>query len=760
MPSFHIHFHGQVQGVGFRPFVYKKALKYKLRGWVNNTNTGVHIEVNGDFNLINNFYNDILTNPPELAIITKSAIYEIEQKKFDAFQIIHSEDTQKPNLLLTPDYGICNDCLNELFDEQNRRYQYPFITCTNCGPRYSIIKKLPYDRENTTMDKFTMCKICAPEYNNPLDRRYYSQTNSCAACAVEMSVLNSKKNYTQKEIIRLIQTSLTEGKIIAIKGIGGYLLMADATNRKTIETLRHRKHRPFKPFALMYPDDKLLFADVYACDDEKISYQSIQAPIVLFRLKEKLKSRLQIDLIAPGLMQIGVMKAYTPLYHLILKGIDFPVIATSANISESPIIYEDDKAANELNKIADLIIANNREIVVPQDDSVLRFSPLYHQKIIIRRSRSLSPTFIDPYKNIQSNKTLLGMGAGLKSSFCFHTQNNTYVSQYLGNLTSYESQESFEKVLGHYFKLFETKPDVIVADKHPQYFSTQLGKELSDKFDTELHQVQHHKAHFAAMLAENGLIVPEKNILGIVWDGVGLGEDGNIWGGEFFSYQNHKIQRLSYFAYFPHIALDKFAMEPRLPALSLCRQINKANKIISGKFTNNELKIYQKLLNKSGNIQTSSVGRLFDAVAALLDIKNINSFEGEAAMLLENKALNFYLKNKNYQKYYSIELQNEQVNTSTLIKKIIDDLVNKVKIDEIALKFHLSLIEIIKLVAEKYQIEDLAFSGGVFQNALLVDLILKNLSKDYNLHFHKQLSPNDENISYGQLVYINNNISI
>ncbi len=760
MPSFHIHFQGQVQGVGFRPFVYKKALEYKLRGWVNNTSTGVHIEVNGEYNFINDFYNEILKNPPELAIITKSNIYEIQQKKFDAFQIIHSENTQKPSLLLTPDYGICNDCLSELFDKQNRRYQYPFITCTNCGPRYSIIKKLPYDRENTTMDKFPMCEICTPEYNNPLDRRYYSQTNSCADCAVEMTVLNSIKNYTQKEIIGHIQASLTKGKIIAVKGIGGYLLMADATNRKTIETLRLRKHRPFKPFALMYPDDELLFADVYACNDEKICYQSIQAPIVLFRLKEKLKSRLQIDLIAPGLKQIGVMKAYTPLYQLILKDIDFPIIATSANISESPIIYEDDKAAKELKKIADLIVSNNREIVVPQDDSVLRFSPLYHQKIIIRRSRSLSPTFIDPYKNIQSNKTLLGMGAGLKSSFCFHTQNNTYVSQYLGNLTGYESQESFEKVLYHYFNLFETKPDIIITDKHPQYFSSQLGKELSNKFNTELHQVQHHKAHFAAVLAENGLIVPGKNILGIVWDGVGLGEDGNIWGGEFFSYQNHKIQRLSHFEYFPHIALDKFAMEPRLPALSLCRQIKKANKIISGKFSNNELKIYQKLLNKTESMQTSSVGRLFDAVAALLNIKNINSFEGEAAILLENEALNFYLKNKNYNKFYKIELLNGQIKTSTLIQKIIDDLIFKVDIHEIALKFHISLIEIIKLVAEKYQIKDLAFSGGVFQNTLLVDLIRKNLSKYYNLHFHKQLSPNDENISYGQLVYTNNNISI
>lgn len=756
MSSFHIHFQGQVQGVGFRPLVYKKALEYKLTGWVNNTNTGVHIQVNGDYNLINDFYNDILKNPPELAIITKSEMHEIEQKQFDVFQIIHSENKQKPNLLLTPDYGICNDCLNELFDKENRRYQYPFITCTNCGPRYSIIKKLPYDRENTTMDKFPMCKICAPEYNNPLDRRYYSQTNSCADCAVEMSVLNSNKSYTQKEIIQHLQIKLSQGKIIAIKGIGGYLLIADATNRDTIKLLRKRKHRPFKPFALMYPNDEMLFEDVYYTNKEKEAYQSIQAPIILFRLKEMLKSKLQNDLIAPGLNQIGVMKAYTPLYHLIITGIDFPIIATSANISESPIIYDDDKAGKELNKIADYIVANNRDIVVPQDDSVMKFSPVYHQKIIIRRSRSLSPTFIDTHKNIKTEETLLGMGGGLKSSFCFHAQNNTYVSQYLGNLTSYESQESFEKVLHHYFKLFETKPNVIVTDRHPQYFSTQLGHELSAKFKAKLFQVPHHKAHFAAVLAENGLINQKNRILGVIWDGVGLGDDGNIWGGEFFSYHNYKIQHLTQFEYFSHIALDKFSMEPRLPALSLCKQINKANKIISGKFTNNELKLYHKLLSKSGNIQTSSVGRLFDAVASVLDLRDKNSFEGEAAMLLENAASNFYLQKNNYNNYYAVQFKNGKIQTSYLIQQIIEDLTNKLKIDEIALKFHLSLIEIIKLVAERYQIKDLAFSGGVFQNALLIDLIQKNLAKKYNLHFHKQLSPNDENISYGQLVYINN----
>jgi hydrogenase maturation protein HypF len=755
MSAFHIHFQGQVQGVGFRPFVYKKAIEFRLAGRVNNSNTGVHIEVEGDSDIIHDFYNTILNNPPELAIITKSEIKEIKTKGFKEFEIVHSENTELPNLLLTPDYGICNDCLNELFNPQNRRYHYPFITCTNCGPRYSIIKKLPYDRENTTMDNFRMCAVCEPEYHNPLNRRYYSQTNSCADCAVEMRVLNSDIKYTQSVIIELIQTSLRDGKIIAIKGIGGYLLLADATNIQTINILRKRKHRPAKPFALMYPNEQMLWNDVEVSDKEKEAYNSIQAPIILFRLKDKPVSALKINLIAPGLYQIGVMKAYTPLYHLILAELDFPVIATSANVSESPIIYQDDKAAMELNQIADLIIANNREIIVPQDDSVMRFSPVFKHKIIIRRSRSLSPTFIDPHKNLQSMQTLLGMGAGLKSSFAFYTQKNTYISQYLGNLNSFESQESFEKVLNHFFTLFETKPEIIVADKHPQYFSTQLGQNLSGKFHSKIYYVQHHRAHFASVLAENGLININKKILGMIWDGVGLGDDGNIWGGEFFIYDKKIMKRIAYFEYFTHIALDKFAMEPRLPAFSVCNNIREAQHIIKQKFSDFEYKNYQRLTEHGKTIKTSSVGRLFDAVASLLNIKDKNTFEGEAAMLLENIAMNFYRKNKNYPLFYDIEFINDRISTSYLAKQIIRDILNKVEKSEVAFKFHLSFIEIIKLVAQKYKIKDLAFSGGVFQNALLVDLIHQYLKGDYHLYFHKQLSPNDENISFGQLVYVN-----
>jgi len=758
MPAFHIHIQGQVQGVGFRPFVYKKACAKKLKGWVNNTNTGVHIEIEGTEQTVSTFYKEIIENAPELSIITSSSIKQTDTRNFKCFDIIHSQNSEQPNLLLTSDYSICKDCLDELFDKNNRRYLYPFITCTNCGPRYSIIKKLPYDRENTTMENFQMCEKCQTEYENPLERRYYSQTNSCSVCAVKFSIFRPTQHVNQQDVISLVQISLREGKIIAIKGIGGYLLLADATNANTINTLRKRKRRPFKPFALMYPSDKSLLLDVSVSKPEWESYESIQAPIVLFKLKQYIGSNLKKDLIAPKLDQIGVMKPYTPLYALIVSALDFPIIATSANISDSPIIYEDFKANQELSAIADLIIGNNREIVVPQDDSVMKFSQEFDQKIIIRRSRGFAPTFIDRYNNLNSNKCLLGMGAGLKASFSLYHQSNTYVSQYLGNLNSFESQQSFEKVLNYYFNLFQAKPDIIVTDKHQQYFSTQFGLELRKKDNAQIYEVQHHKAHFAAVLAENNLINTANNVLGVIWDGLGLGDDKNIWGGEFFTYRGKQMLRRAHFEYFPHLALDKFAMEPRLPAFTISNGLNYSDELLIRKFTPIEWLNYQKLYRKDDNLKTSSVGRLFDAVACLLGLKDINSFEGEAAMILENKASHFYRKNTMFKEAYIPEFETNTISIANLANQILDDIKSKKDKGEIAFKFHLTLVQIIKIIADNYLCKHLAFSGGVFQNSLLIDLINKYLSKEYHLYFHQQLSANDENISYGQLTYINNKI--
>lgn len=759
--TFHIHIRGQVQGVGFRPYVFRLAEQFLLRGWVNNASDGVHIEFTTDEAIAFDFYEKLLENAPVLSKITHSSIDKIENKFFPQeiplegnFKIIHSDEGQKANLLLTPDFALCDDCRRELKDHQNHRFQYPFIACTNCGPRYSIIKNLPYDRDKTTMDAFKMCPTCYNEYNDVHDRRYYSQTNSCATDGV-----------TQSHSVSEVVSAIIDGKIITIKGIGGYLLMCDATNAEAIKTLRQRKHRPTKPFAVMYPSLEMLEKDVILRGCEKQALQSPQAPIVLLNLKEELTSYIHVDLIAPKLSQLGVMLPYTPLFELIIQVIGKPLIATSGNISGSPVIFQDDKAEEYLTEIADLIVSNNREIVVPQDDSVVKFTEYYGKQIVIRRSRGFAPTYISPPRpqrgslHVESTPFggggVLALGAMLKSTFSWAHQGNIYVSQYLGDLENFDTQESFEHTLNHFLTIFDDRPQHIITDKHPNYFSTQLGERLSKEWQIPLSKVQHHKAHFAAVMAENNLFEAEEPILGVIWDGTGLGDDGNIWGGEFFKHENGNYLRCYYFDYFPLILGDKMPREPRISALSLAYDVKGADDFLRKKFSDTEGVLYRKMLTQEGVLRTSSVGRLFDGVASLLGLADKVSYEGEAAMLLEESAKQYFKKSSLdfSESYISEDSSYYRIPTKTLIQNIVFDLKKGKNIDLIAAKFHVSLVHIIKKVALNTDCRKLAFSGGVFQNSLLLDLIIHHLDTEFELFFHQQLSPNDENISFGQLFF-------
>lgn len=761
MHTFHIHIRGQVQGVGFRPYVFRLAEQFLLRGWVNNALDGVHIEFTTNQTIALDFYEKLLENAPVLSKITHSSMGIIENKFFDNFKIIHSDEGQKANLLLTPDFALCDDCRRELKDHQNHRFEYPFIGCTNCGVRYSIIKKLPYDRDKTTMDTFKMCPTCNSEYNDVHDRRYYSQTNSCATDGVTLS-------HSVSEVV----SAINNGKIIAIKGIGGYLLMCDATNAEAIQTLRQRKHRPTKPFALMYPNVEMLEKDVMLRESEKEMLQSPPAPIVLLNLKEELTSYIHVDLIAPKLSQLGLMLPYTPLFELITEGVGKPLIATSGNISGSPVIFQDDKAAEYLNEIVDLVVSNNREIVVPQDDSVLKFTEYYGKQIVIRRSRGFAPTYLSPPRPQRGSLFVgssfgggggLALGAMLKSTFSWHHQGNIYLSQYLGDLESFDTQESFEHTLNHFLSIFDDKPQHIITDKHPDYFSTQLGERLSNEWQIPLSKVQHHKAHFAAVMAENNLFETTEPVLGVIWDGTGLGDDGNIWGGEFFKYENGNYLRCYYFDYFPMILGDKMQREPRLSALSLAYDVMGAEGFLSKKFSDTEGVLYKKMLTQAGVLQTSSVGRLFDGVASLLGLANKVSYQGEAAMLLEESAKQYFSKRMTLERESGLDFTESYISegtsyyripTKTLIQNIVFDLKKGKDTGLIAAKFHVSLVKIIKKVALNVGCKKLAFSGGVFQNSLLVDLIIYHLDAEFELFFHQQLSPNDENISFGQLFSI------
>lgn len=753
MQTWHIHIKGQVQGVGFRPFVYTQAQKFGTKGWVNNAIDGVHCQFNAEEEVALTFYKSLVDKAPVLSNITSHELRKLPPKTYHTFQIVHSKTEGKANLLLTPDFAICNDCRDELFAERNRRRGYPFITCTNCGPRYSIIEKLPYDRVTTTMEKYSMCEHCRKEYEDPLDRRYYSQTNSCETCGISMTLYDADQNILcseTNEIIDQITDLWNDGKIVAIKGIGGYLLTCDATNKDAIKMLRKRKQRPAKPFALMYPDVEALEKDVHISQKEKRALTGSVSPVIVSAIKEKLQSGICIPHIAPGLSRLGVMIPYTPLYALLLQSFGRPIIATSGNITNSPIIYKDKKALDELSHIADFVLTNDREIIVPQDDSVVTFSPINRQKIIYRRSRGMAPTYINP-KLTLTDKIVLATGAALKSTFTYLHQKNILISQYLGDLDHFDTEQNYRHTVEHFFEIFDEQPDVILADIHPDYFSTRFAGQLSEELNIPVKKYQHHQAHFGAILGEHALLDSDESILGVIWDGTGLGNDGQIWGGEFFRYQNYTFNRCGHFDYFDFIAGDKMPREPRISALAAARNIEGAKTVLREKFTDLEWKNYNTLLEKPDNLKTSSVGRLFDAVSSLLGLMDRSSYEGEAAMLLQGKAREYVNQNglSGLENYSSGA---KKKSTQLMLQEIVYDLKEGIPKEMIAAKFHYSLVMIIREMANQQHAAKIAFSGGVFQNALLVDMIIEKLGHRHTLHFHKKLSPNDENISFGQLM--------
>ncbi len=759
MKSFHIHIKGVVQGVGFRPFVYRHAKENNLKGWVNNTTDGVHIQINTDAISANNFLQELLEHLPPLAIVTSFNIHETELQVHNGFEIIQSNSNARPNLLLTPDVALCKDCKKELYHPENRRYLYPFITCTNCGPRYSIIKKLPYDRVTTTMATFEMCNVCWEEYNNPMERRHFSQTNSCPDCAIEMQLYEN--NQWTKNFVNLdyIVEKWKEGKIVAIKGIGGFLLTCDATNQKVVNTLRKRKKRPFKPLALMYPNSLAINEDAILKEDEKKELESIYAPIVLLPVRSlsERKNNLATEAINKGLSRIGVMLPYTPLYDLLLQRFNRPIIATSGNITDSTIIYEDEKAIGELSGIADVILLNNRDIVVPQDDGVIQFSEKNRQKITLRRSRGKAPIYINSKLRLPEN-TVFAAGSMLKSVFGIISSQNIYISQYLGNTESFDAQLNYEKTFRHFQQILVADIDTVIVDKHPDYFSTRFAKDVAEKNKAKVVELQHHVAHLYSVLGENNLLHCENKILGVVWDGTGLGEDGNIWGGEFFVYDKGNVERAFHLNEFDLILGDKMAKEPRISAIAIAGDIEGSEKYLKRKFTDLEWTIYQKMLGNKENLRCTSMGRLFDAVSSILLNCDVHRFEAEASMRLENLASKYYYNN-------NMTLADTYLNEDTLpenfvkylFQEIMNDLDNGVGKEIIAAKFHISLVGYITHVANMLNIDKLAFSGGVFQNTLLVDMLNDFMRGKFELYFQNEFSPNDEGIPFGQLMYFARN---
>ena len=749
--TYHIHVKGLVQGVGFRPFVYRLAKSFDLSGWVSNTNDGVHIEFSAPEDSARDFYCRVIDSAPSNAVITAHSIAQVDQQSFVGFEIADSSSQKEPDLLLTPDIAICPNCKEEINNSDNNRFGYAFTTCLNCGPRYSIVQALPYDREGTTMSELIMCPSCESEYNNVENRRHYSQTNSCPECSIKMHLYQSgisMLDCSQDKILGIVASEIRAGRIIAVKGMGGYLLLCDASNEKVVSLLRERKQRPAKPFAVLYGDANFANADVILTQQEIDALNSKAAPIVLCQRRASSGNLICADIIAPGLDKIGVMLPSTPLLSLLSNSVGGPMICTSANISGSPIIYKDEDALENLFDVADLVLTYDREIVTPQDDSVIQFSK-NGRKIILRRSRGLAPNYFPvPFKSEFFEKTVLATGGELKGSFAILNKENLYISQYLGDQGTLESQQSYAHTLDHMYQLVKCRPEKVLIDMHPNYSVSQYGKKVALFAGIgEPTEVQHHMAHFGAVLAENNLLKSSAPILGFIWDGTGYGTDKQIWGGEIFRFSQNQINRVGHLKYFPQLMGDKMSKEPRLSALSLLKDFPSHQEIIRNAFSEKEWSFYQKAIQQEQKLFTSSMGRFLDGLACILGIQAFNTYEGEAAMQMEALARS----SDKVAEYYTLPFEGQEWNWYSFVQSFVKDIEQGKEQARIARKVFQSLAKAIFEVSRQLGIEQMAFSGGVFQNALLCDLLLDHATDNEQLYFHQQLSPNDENIGFGQM---------
>lgn len=736
---------GQVQGVGFRPYVYYLAREFDLKGTVCNDAIGVLIRFNASGEKARRFLDALLEKAPAVSQVTSSSLVQIPFTDYSDFRIVPSHGSAQIDIPLTPDFAICQSCKAELRAPNNRRFGYPFTTCTNCGPRYAITTKFPFEREHTTVHEFEMCAHCQSEYEDPRDRRFHSQTNTCAECGIQLRMTDSEGldlKIEQSEIIAKAAQVILDGSIVAIKNTNGYLLCCDANNAETIAKLRQRKKRPTKPFALLYPSLDAIKSWFLLSEHEESALLSPIAPIVVLNPKGVLP--LSKERIAPGLNRLGIMLPSSGLLTLLMDELQIPIVATSGNIHGSPIISAEAEATELLSGVADHFVHHNLEISFPQDDSVIQFAG--SQRIVLRRSRGMAPNYLSQVHITEEH--ILGMGAHLKGTFTFLPNRHTYVSPYFGNLDNYGVGLRYRKSLNQFQELFSAAPETILIDRHPNYESGILGRELAEKLNAEQYEIQHHEAHFASVLGEHQLFESKEKILGVIWDGTGLGDDGAIWGGEFFAYSNGIIERVNHFEYFDCIAGNKMAQEPRLSLLSALPESHK--EIAKSKFSESEWRVYQKILPKN-TLQTSSVGRIFDAVASLLDIIDVTTYEGEAAMLLQAVAEEYhgndridFLEGQSY----------DTIPTRTLLTSILKALEEGVSKPRIASSFLQTLVFVITRYAKQNNFSCIACSGGVFQNSELVSALIHLTSEaNIELKLNRFLSCNDENISFGQVCH-------
>lgn len=729
-----IKIHGIVQGVGFRPFIHKLVLHYALRGYIKNTSSGVELELEGERAELERFVADIPTKAPKLAVIESvECEYSAQLRGFVGFEILQSKTEELRNTLISPDICICDDCLRELKDENDRRYRYPFINCTNCGPRFTIIKDVPYDRCKTSMSEFPMCPDCEREYRDITDRRYHAQPDCCPDCGPRVFFLDAQGNELPGDAIELARNYVKSGRIVAVKGLGGMHLACRADDPTVAAELRRRKQRDEKPFAVMCRDAQCARKICELSEDEERILTGFRRPIVLLRKR------------VPGLEHlsengfVGIMLPYTPLHYLLFgEDIDM-LVMTSANISDTPIIYKNDEALERLHGIADGFLLHNRDIQTRCDDSLCWV--IDGKEYPSRRSRGYVPF---PVKLRESGAGVLACGAEQKASFCLSKGDYVFPSQHIGDLKNIETLENYREQIRHFSRMFDIKPKAVVCDLHPDYMSTSYAEEYAQEAEIPLFRVQHHFAHLASCMADNNL---DKKVIGLVWDGTGLGTDGTIWGGECLVGDYSGFDRVGSILPIPLIGGDRAIKETDRVAYAL---LSMSGCDVSGFDCG---AVYEKMLAAGLNCPHSSgMGRLFDGVSAILGIKTRCSYEGQGAILLEAAATP-----EEGAYAYVLTEENLVYDWRVTVRDICADMERGVPTGIIATRFMNTLVlmaaETCVRVREKTGLNDVCLSGGTFQNMYLMQQLPAALKeKGFAVHKHSRVSCNDEGLSLGQAV--------
>jgi hydrogenase maturation protein HypF len=774
---------GAVQGVGFRPFVFRLATGLGLTGWVNNSPQGVFIEAEGSRAELEKFLLRLEAEKPVRSFIQSLEASWLDPAGYMAFEIRPSETGGNKTALVLPDIATCPDCLREIFDPKNHRYRYPFTNCTNCGPRFSIIESLPYDRANTSMKGFTMCPQCQAEYDDPRDRRFHAQPNACPTCGPQLELWDRVGEVLSKcnEALIAAADAIRRGQIVAVKGLGGFHLMADARNDQAVCRLRERKQREEKPFALMFPSLESVKAECEVSPLEERLLRSPEAPIVLLKKIANRKSQI-VNSAAPGNPYLGVLLPYTPLHHLLMAELGFPVVATSGNLSDEPICTDEHEAFERLGSIADVFLVHNRPIVRHVDDSIVRV--MLDRELVLRRARGYAPLpiMLSPRLSALDSRPILAVGAHLKNAVALSVGEQVFISQHIGDLETEQAHSAFRRVIADFEKLYEAKPQIIAADLHPDYLSTKFALERRPpaRHESEnasdqravpeagapiVMQVQHHIAHVLSCMAENEIAPPA---LGVSWDGTGYGLDGTVWGGEFFLVTDENIERIAHLRPFRLPGGDKAVKEPRRTALGLLYEIS-GDKVFEQKklasvaaFSAPELVTLKTMLAKKLNSPlTSSMGRLFDAVASLINLRQQIRFEGQAAMELE-----FALEGVETDEVYPFPIaargdarptktpKSEIIlDWSPMIEAILADVKRGVSIGKISAKFHNALVEAIIAIAKRVGQNRVVLSGGCFQNRYLTERAVRRLQAEgFRPYWHQRVPPNDGGIALGQVV--------